>query len=179
MESASAANHHSETAWLLWLSKEIGITLKASLIEQVLRVESSVCSLIALDLYHSGHVDALIDVSSLQALVSPEALYGTHWLMAYEGGRRRWLGNTDFSFIQEHPCFGVLLAAGVGFYSHEAKIPPIFVLKATAQGEARFNTDEEIHDSFEFDNMDEEYFDSSSRDEEEDNDPLEDPDDLC
>jgi hypothetical protein len=189
LESASAANHHSETAWLLWLSKEIGITLKASLIEQVLRVESSVCSLIALDLYHSGYVDDLIDVSSLQALVSPGALYGTQWLMAYEGGRRRWLGNADLSFIQGHPCFGVLLAAGVGFYSQEAKIPPIFVLKATAQGEARFNTDEEIDDNFEFDNMDEEYFDSSSQDEEdeveheieeagEDDDPLEDPDDL-
>lgn len=166
--SASAANHHSETAWLLWLSKEIGITLEAALIQQVLQVGSSVCSLIALDLHHSGLVDGNVDLSNLESFASAQALYGPNWLMAYEGGRRQWLSNINSTYIEDDLYFSALLASGVGFYDDTAQIQPIFLLKENALGDVDFDSDDEIDDDFEFDNMDEEYFDSSSEEEADD-----------
>ncbi|MBS7691930.1 hypothetical protein I0E98_21955 [Pseudomonas lalucatii] len=168
LDSASAANHHSETAWLLWLSKEISITLDAALIQRVLQVGSSICSLIALDLHQAGLVDGEVDISSLESFASTQALYGPNWLLAYEGGRRLWLSNSDLTYIEEDLYFSTLLASGVGFYDEAAQIQPIFSLKEDVQGEVDFDSDDEIGDDFEFDNMDEEYFDSSSEDEADD-----------
>ncbi|CAH0165522.1 hypothetical protein SRABI70_00876 [Pseudomonas sp. Bi70] len=172
LSSASAANHHSETAWLLWLCKELGIQLKQTLIQKVLQMESSVCSLIALDLNHSGLVDGDADVTSLTILATSQALIGNNWLLAYEGGRRQWLGNQNFDFIQADACFAALLNADVGFYDDSAQLPPIFQLKQSSQENIDFDSDEEIADDFEFDDMDEEYFDSTSLVEEEEDTEL-------
>lgn len=166
--SASAANHHSETAWLLWLCKEIGIHLSPGLVKQVLQMESSVCSLIALDLNQSGLVSGDLDLADLRALATSQALVGNNWLLAYEGGRRRWLSNEDIDFIQGDACFSALLSAGVEFYSEAAQLPPIFQLKQSALADIDFDSDDEIENDFDFDDMDEEYFDSTDQIEDED-----------
>lgn len=161
--SAAAANHHSEAAWLLWLCKELGIHLDASLILQVLQMENSVCSLIALDLTHSGLVDGEVDLEALPGLpITKLALKGNNWLLAYEGGRRQWLGNPNLDFIQGDPCFEALLNAGVSFYDETARLPPIFQVKVEAAQAVDFDSDAEIDGDFEFDSMDEEYFDSTA-----------------
>ncbi|WP_122740197.1 RNA-directed DNA polymerase [Pseudomonas viridiflava] len=166
--SAAAANHHSETAWLLWLCKELSIHLDAPLILQVLQMESSVCSLIALDLIHSGLVDGEVDLATLPGLpVTEHALKGNNWLLAYEGGYRQWLGNSDVAFIKADPCFEALLDADIRFYDDEARLPPIFQLRVDAAQAVDFDSDDEIDSEFEFDNMDEEYFDSTAPDAEE------------
>ena len=165
LDSACAANHHSETAWLLWLSKEIRITLNGALIQRVLQIGSSICSLIALDLYYSGLVDGEVDLKGLGAFASSQALYGPNWLMAYEGGRRKWISNPDYTYIDKDFYFSALLKFGVEFYDDTAHIQPIFSIKVDALGNVDFDNDEEIDEDFEFDSMDEEYFDSSSEEE--------------
>lgn len=164
LDSASAANHHSEVAWLLWLCKEIDISIEAALVGQILQMENSVCSLVALDLLSSDLVDGHVDTSGLAVLAAAPALYGPNWLMAYEGGRRKWLSNNDVNYIVEDSYFGELLALGVTFYDEGLRIPPIFSFKGDAHEEFDFDTDEAIDDDFEFDEMDEEYFDSSDDD---------------
>lgn len=169
--SASAANHHSETAWLLWLCKELGISLEAPLVQQVLQMESSVCSLIALDLNQSGLVAGELNLADLEPLATGQALVGNNWMLAYEGGRRRWLSNLNLEFIQGEPCFAAMLAAGVGFYSEAAQLPPIFQLKQSALNDFDFDSDDAIEDEFDFDDMDEEYFDSADQGDEDDDEP--------
>ncbi|CEL29323.1 RNA-directed DNA polymerase [Pseudomonas fluorescens] len=165
LELAAAANHHSETAWLLWLCKELSIHLDAPLIRQVLQMESSVCSLIALDLIHSNLVDGEVDLAALTGLpLTDQALKGNNWLLAYEGGRRLWLGNPDIAFIEADPCFAALLNADVSFYDQEARLPAIFQVKIEAAEAIDFDSDDEIDRDFEFDSMDEEYFDSAVTD---------------
>ncbi|MEX5571538.1 RNA-directed DNA polymerase [Pseudomonas lijiangensis] len=166
--SASAANHHSETAWLLWLCKELEIHLDAALVQQVLHMESSVCSLIALDLNNSGFVNGDLNLTDLGPLATRQALVGNNWMLAYEGGRRRWLANENLDFIQGDACFAALLEAGVGFYSEAAQLHPIFQLKQSAPMDIDFDSDDEIENDFDFDDMDEEYFDSTDQGEDED-----------
>lgn len=165
LDSAAAANHHSETAWLLWLCKELSIHLDAPLILQVLQMESSICSLIALDLIHSDLVDGEVDLAALAGLpLTDQALKGNNWLLAYEGGRRLWLGNPDIAFIEADPCFAALLNADVSFYDQEARLPAIFQVKIEVAEAIDFDSDDEIDSDFEFDSMDEEYFDSAVTD---------------
>ena len=166
LNSASSANHHSEVAWLLWLCKEVKITIDDALVHKVLQMESSVCSLIALDLYDDGLVVGKIDDANLASLASESSLYGANWLLSYEGGRRNWLGGSSANYIMEDPYFGPLLSSGVAFYDGTLRLNPIFAFKGDAQNEFDFDTDDAIDDDFEFDEMDEEYFDASKEEDE-------------
>ncbi|WP_195748519.1 hypothetical protein, partial [Vibrio parahaemolyticus] len=62
--------------------------------------------------------------------------------------------------------FSALLKNSVSFYDESAKCNPIFNFKTTTLSQnlidQLFDSDDDIHSYFEFDEMDEEYFDSSS-----------------
>lgn len=169
LDSAASANHHSEVAWLLWLCKELNIQVDANLVDKVLQMESSVCSLIALDLHDAGLVAGNFDYESLASLASAASLYGANWLLSYEGGRRQWLSGASASYIAEDPYFGPLIASDVAFYDGSLRLNPIFNFKGDARDEFDFDTDEAIEEDFEFDEMDEEYFDSSEDEDEDEN----------
>ncbi|WP_430444259.1 MAG: hypothetical protein ACQZ2J_24955 [Pseudomonas piscis] len=62
-----------------------------------------------------------------------------------------------------------MLAAGVGFYSEAAQLPPIFQLKQSALND--FDFDDAIEGEFDFDDMDEEYFDSADQGDEDEDEP--------
>lgn len=97
-----------------------------------------------------------------------KALTGSNWLLAYKGGRRRWLANETEAFIQEDPCFEALLDAGVGFYNAEAGLPALFQQKQDAPADIDFDPDKELDNAFDVDDIDEEYFDSLTQDDDED-----------
>lgn len=63
-----------------------------------------------------------------------------------------------------------MLEAGVGFYE-EAELPPIFQLKQSALNDFDFYSDDAIEDDFDFDGMDEEYFDSTNQVDEDEGEP--------
>jgi hypothetical protein len=118
---------------------------------------------------NDGIIKESLDSSLLSQYAVPEALTGPDWILAYEAGRREWLGNTNDKFISEHKYFGPLNDAGVVFYDENRRLPPIFEFKeAMKEGNAKFNfdTDVAIEEHFKFDNMDEEYFDSAESEEE-------------
>lgn len=64
-----------------------------------------------------------------------------------------------------------MLAAGVGFYSEAAQLPPIFQLKQSALNDFDFDSDDAIEDDFDFDDMDAEYFDSTNQGDEDGGEP--------
>lgn len=167
---AAATDHHSEVAWLLWICKELSISLEMDLAPEIERMRSSVCTLILLDMQHSGLSQGTVDPTLLAPFATPDNLIGPHWLLAYEAGRRKWLGGNTDAFITNDAYFGPLLKSGVVFYDEQAKLPPMFELKADIPLPPDFDSDEEIAEDFEFDDIDEEYFDSSGAAKESDED---------
>ncbi len=163
IRSAAAVDHHGEVSWLLWICKELKLDFEADVVEAVQKMASPVCTMILLDLCNAGVVTSVPDESALTQYAAAEALQGPDWLLAYEGGRREWLGITNDSFVASHEYFGPLNQAGVEFYQEEAKLPAIFELKDpnVAPGNVDFDTDGAIEGLFSFDDLDEEYFDSA------------------
>ncbi|CAG0978957.1 hypothetical protein BURK2_01728 [Burkholderiales bacterium] len=173
LSSGAASNHHGEVAWLLWICKELHLDVQAGLVADVQRIGSPVCTLLLLDLHHSGIVGTAPNVTLLKHYATKDALEGAGWLLAYEAGRRQWLGVAGTDFIDTHAWFGALRKAGVMYYDEGKKLPPIFDFKTSVSKPEDFDFDAEapIEQSFQFDEMDEEYFDSASlQDEETDSD---------
>ena len=166
MRTSAIANHHGEVSWLLWICKEFGFALEPGLTSEIGRMPSSVCRLLVLDLYNSQITPESIPPRILQPLANEAALTGPDWLLAYEGGRREWLGNTNDKFIQTHSYFGPMLATDVEFYDENAKLTPLFDFAAPQSPDDSFDfdTDKEIDASFEFEDADEEYSDSGKSD---------------
>ncbi len=54
IEDHAPLGHHSEVAWSLWMSKELGLQLSDSNIDRISDLHSSVCALILLDLSNAG-----------------------------------------------------------------------------------------------------------------------------
>ena len=84
-------------------------------------MESSVCTLIALDLHTMNLITGDLDQSQLTSYASGPSLYGVDWLLAYEGGRRQWLNGNPLAFIQQDDLFKSLTPAGVAFYDDGAR----------------------------------------------------------
>jgi hypothetical protein len=178
---AAATDHHSEVAWLLWICKELSISLEKDLGPEIERMRSSVCTLILLDMQHAGLSSGTVDPTLLSPFATTDSLVGPHWLLAYEGGRRKWLDGNSEAYIAKHAYFGPLLKSGVVFYDENARLQTMFELKTNVLIPPDFDGDEEISDDFEFDDLDEEYFDSagstkvSDDDEEESDEDANDP----
>jgi hypothetical protein len=172
ISSCAASDHHGEVAWLLWICKELKIAIEEDVVLEVAKMESATCTLILLDLKQSEIISTAIPEKYLKPYAQASALREQSWLLAYEAGRRGWLGNRRVSFIDEEDYFGPLLRAGVEFYDPDRRLAPMFKLKK--KGSVEFDSDEDIADDFDFDEMDEEYFDN---DEEHDDDPEDQGDD--
>lgn len=169
----SNASHHNEVCWLLWLSKELKIELSVDNVNRVFDMDSNACILILLDLVSQGLVKRnYIPENKLNKYMSSESLVESSWLVSYEGGKRLWLGNNDFSFIESRKEFKLLLDEGVSFYDDKAIPPMLFNIKRENYEEFFdiFNSDDDIADGFEFDDLDDEYFDNSDEQNSDDHD---------
>ncbi|HEY4214470.1 MAG TPA: RNA-directed DNA polymerase [Steroidobacteraceae bacterium] len=162
LAASAAADHHGEVSWLLWICKELEIPVLSAAGKEVARMGSPVCTLILLDLQNEGLAKKAIEIDTLKSFAAPNALMGSDWMLAYEAGRREWLGVDNDDFISAHEYFGPLNDASVALYNEENRLPPIFTLTAPPWQPVDFDADWPIDDSFEFDEMDEEYFDSGS-----------------
>jgi hypothetical protein len=116
-----------------------------------------------LDLHKNGLVSEILDDTALTAYAQENALSDSHWLLSYEAGRRDWLRLGNTSFIDNHKFFGSLKTAGVVFYDENKHSHPIFDFKAPPKisEEFDFDNDDVIEGKFEFDEMDDEYFDKA------------------
>lgn len=158
------SDHHSEVSWLLWICKDLGLNLKRDVVREIEGMSSSVCALITLDLFHSAVIKTNLRVDYLKQFSNKDALFSSDWLLSYEAGRRGWLKNANHDYIADDEFFGELLKENVSFYDESQKCHPIFEFKEGEQEgidlEVFFDTNDRIEDHFDFDDMDEEYFDS-------------------
>lgn len=165
IESHAVSDHHGEVSWLLWLCKNMRIPLKLQVVREIESMSSGVCKLMVMDLYHSKIIKYNLKVTSLKQISNSGALHSSDWLIAYEAGRRLWLKNSDEGFIKECHYFNALLKKNIYFYNESAVFKPIFEFKDKYDAENFKNVldgDSDIHEYFEFDDLDEEYFDSNS-----------------
>ena len=120
--------HHSETAWCLWMCKQLHLTLSDESIALISNVHSSVCALLFLDLHASGRLGKSPDFSYWKKNAESEtALDGDLWLLSYEAGIRGW-GGFDNQHILNHPYFSLLKNAGIHFYNESRTLKPTFEL---------------------------------------------------
>jgi hypothetical protein len=179
IRSSAVSNHHGEISWLLWICKEFELPLADGIVKDIFRMSGSVCKLLALDLYYSDLTDEAPDAAILKSMTSEKVLTSADWLLCYEAGRRGWLGNSDTRFIDKHPYFGPMSKLGVEFYDEDAKLSPIFRFAHPGRpvGGFDFDSDGVIDKSFEFEDLEEEYSDSSKADDVEDSEASEEDDD--
>jgi hypothetical protein len=163
LRSSASSDHHGEVSWLLWISKELQLNVDDDVVAAVQLMGSPVCTLILLDMYHARIIKKPPDTTLLTPFATTEALEGPDWILSYEAGRREWLGIANDKFIAKHKYFGPLNDADVVFYDDSIVLPPIFEFKTIVADTQSFNfdTDKAIEQEFDFDDMDEEYFDSA------------------
>lgn len=131
IEDHAPLGHHSEVAWCLWMTKDLGLSLNEASIDRICEMHSSVCALLLLDLSHAGRLLKAPKTSYWKAFETKDALHSELWLLSYEAGMRGWGGFSD-SHIRSDPHFEVLRHANVHFYDTTATITPVFHVKAAA-----------------------------------------------
>jgi hypothetical protein len=157
-------DHHGEVSWLLWLAKEMKIPLKREIIREIEKMSSNVCKLMTIDLYESKIIKHSLKAETLRQYADSDNLLTENWLITYEAGKRKWLKNNDTSFISKDVFFNQLMKHGVSFYNENATCHSIFDVKGSVKlNEKWFDDDDDIRDKFNFDELDEEYFDSTNR----------------
>lgn len=159
------SDHHSEVTWALWTMIELKLKLSQESIESLETLSNSVCTLLALTVFKNSNPSDAQPFGNLNRFATRESLYKEEWLLAYEGGKRRWLDNSSLSHINDDPHFAELIRNDVSFYDENIRLTPIFKLRRDAEddfNEGLFDTDGDLDHYFDFDNLDEEYFDSSS-----------------
>lgn len=162
-------DHHGEVSWLLWLAKEMRISLKREVVREIEKMSSNVCKLMVIDLYESKIIKHSLKVDTLRQYANSDCLMTEDWLLTYEAGKRMWLKNSDLNFITSDYFFNQLIKNNVSFYDKNATCHSIFDVKDTIiLNEEWFDIDADIRDNFYFDELDEEYFDSAERSDDDD-----------
>ncbi|MFH2134361.1 MAG: RNA-directed DNA polymerase [Pseudomonadota bacterium] len=148
--------HHSEVAWLLWLSLRLGIKINSKAVTQIESMRSSICLLLALALESNKLLARRLSRKALPSLNSPDSLYGEYWLLMYEGAIKGWLP-ASLPAIQADPYFSELENKHVEFIDLNLFPTPIFTKKASAPNVDSFDTDEDVYQWFDFRESDEDY----------------------
>ena len=167
--------HHSEVAWLLWLALQLKIKIGREAVEQIEKIKSSVCLLLALALEDKKLLARRLSRKALPPLNAPEAPYGENWLLMYEGAVKGWLPSA-LPALQADPYFSELAKKHVEFIDLSLLPTPIFKKKDSAPETDSFDTDEEVYRWFEFRESDDDYL--GRRSSHYDNDDDDDDDDL-
>ena len=163
----SNSSHHNEVCWLLWLAKELKISITEQNVSNIYNMGSSACTLILLDMMHKKIIKkSFFPLKERKKYASHEKLNQPSWLITYEAGKRKWLGNKDIEFLKKNKEFNILIKNNVSFYNENARIPLFFTIKDNMMKSSKqlFESDDYISDYFEFDELDEEYFDNSEYD---------------
>jgi hypothetical protein len=135
--------HHSEVAWCLWMCKELGLTLVPQSVDLVAEMNSSICTLILLDLAAAGRLSKAPAPTRWRQFERADALWEDLWMLSYEAGVRGWGGMSD-THIKANVHFEELRKLNVRFYNDTATLTPLFALKADALQKHNAQTVEEL-----------------------------------
>lgn len=144
--------HHSEVAWCLWICKELDLTLVPQSVDLVAEMNSSMCTLILLDLAAAGRLPKAPAPTRWRQFERSDALWEDLWMLSYEAGVRGWGGMSD-AHIKANVHFEELRKRNVRFYNGTAVLTPLFSLKADALHKHNAQTVEELLDIDDLDDV--------------------------
>jgi hypothetical protein len=112
----------SEVSWALWGALGWNIGLSADAAKAVCEMEDDVVALLALDADAQGLFPmGALNTQTWDSLINqPDALYGRHWLLAYEARRHKWLKGVPPA--KQSP-FASMSSAKVSFYDAARNVP--------------------------------------------------------
>lgn len=123
IRSAAPLMHTEEVAWSLFLAKAMKRTVSKELADLVIDMNSSVCSLILLDLERMGLIEAGSRLWKLQSRMTQASLRDENWLLAYEADVKGWLPSAELTnHVDNDPYFSELKAKKVEFYNIEKNV---------------------------------------------------------
>lgn len=135
IDQCGPTGRHAEVAWALFLAKALRIELNHNCFDYIVKMESSACALLTLDIKSRGLIGGQIDTSTWEASLTTEGLNSSMWLLAYEAKLKGWLQAVDPNYVNDHQHFSVLLSKGISFYNPKKNVPHIKSNKAGPAGE--------------------------------------------
>jgi len=135
----SEAAHTSEVCWLLFLARELKITLAADVLRGVTGLRSSACALVTMDLAQKNRIAGKLDTKLWRDFATAAGLRTEMWLAAYEITKKGWWGKPrSDAFIASHEYFSELLAKNVEFYETKRRArkvrPSVFKITRQTEG---------------------------------------------
>jgi len=123
VEEHSAIGHTSEVAWSLWACLALGIGVESNAAAAVVTCDNPFVALLALHADQAGLVPAGLDTTLWGSHMTQDALYGEHWILAYEANVKGWLPSVDpGDHVAADANFAFLKTAGVSFYDVNAAV---------------------------------------------------------
>lgn len=115
--------HGSEVAWALWLAIVLEVSLPARELNGLTQMVDPFVPVLALWAEECGRIaDGQLDRAHWEEMATDEGLEGSHWLLAYEGATRGWLGGDAERRVAEHEVFGWLSAKDASFFDDDASV---------------------------------------------------------
>jgi hypothetical protein len=120
---SSPLRYTHEVAWCLFLAKALKLPVTAEVCKGILEMESSVCSLILVDLFNRKLVTHKLAAALWKKYLNSDGLRSPLWLLVYELHRKEWLElKARGSFVDNNAHFGPLLKNGVFFYDEKKNV---------------------------------------------------------
>lgn len=120
-------NQHFEVSWALWLARSLEIRLSTVASSLVLRMENSICAILALHLRSRKLLSGRNLISSWLGPVTAKDLCGEHWLLIYESSLRKgWpINGASVAAVDGDGFFSAMKSEGVSFYDSRAYNRPL------------------------------------------------------
>lgn len=107
--------HASEVAWALRMVLQGALHLDEDATSALGKLEDDVVACLALDAHRRKLLTRFSLPQQWACAMTEEALFGEHWLLAYEANVKGWI-RTPTDHVRSVPAFAFLKAEGVGFY---------------------------------------------------------------
>jgi hypothetical protein len=119
--------HSSEVAWSVWGCIAQGFKLTTDVLKLLVKMEDSVCALVALHARSLGLAETPVELDALATALTSDELYDSRWMLAYEAAVRGWLvPPSGKDFVGNDVNFSKLKAVGVNFYDvTKTALPPL------------------------------------------------------
>jgi hypothetical protein len=118
----SPLGHGSEVVWAVWMLVALDLRFTSTIEELVAVSDDPLVPLVVLHGREKGLTNSSLDTSRWEAHMTAEALWGPHWLLAYEAGVRKWLPTLSPKkhHVDQDQAFRFLKTEGVRFYNTRA-----------------------------------------------------------
>jgi hypothetical protein len=116
----SPANNHFEVAWALWVARSLNFSIREEAAIHLSNLKNSVCALLSLYLLQRGAIPSGLRTDLWLEGATGKDLYGSRWLLIYEGVVQEWLGDRHTIIVDSDPFFAVLKSHKVKFFDINA-----------------------------------------------------------